>query len=127
MSKLIVVRIRGDINLDDGIRKTLTFLRLLRKHACVVLDDTPALRGMIKRVQHYVTWGEASEELVKELAEKRGRKTKDKDGKEKLKPFYALHPPRGGFERKGIKQPFSKGGVLGYRGDRINVLVKKMI
>jgi large subunit ribosomal protein L30 len=127
MSKLVVVRIRGDINLDDGIRKTFTMLRLLRKHACVILEDTPAIRGMILKVQHYVTWGEVSEEVVKELVEKRGQKTTDKEGKEVAKQFFNLHPPRGGFERKGIKQPYTKGGVLGYRGTDINKLIQRMI
>ena len=44
-----------------------------------------------------------------------------------MKPFFRLHPPRKGFERKGIKMPFKLGGVLGPRGDKINNLIKKMI
>ena len=44
-----------------------------------------------------------------------------------LKPFFRLKPPEGGFERKGIKNPFSIGGALGYRKEKINQLIKKMI
>ena len=31
---------------------------------------------------------------------------------EKLKPFFRLHPPKGGFERKGIKKPFMKIHII---------------
>jgi len=51
-------------------------------------------------------------------------KISDVDG---LKKFFKLHPPRGGFERMGIKKPYTVGGVLGYRGDKINLLIKKML
>ena len=44
-----------------------------------------------------------------------------------LKPYFRLLPPRGGFERKGIKTPFSMGGSLGYRGQHINMLIKRML
>jgi large subunit ribosomal protein L30 len=44
-----------------------------------------------------------------------------------LKPFFKLSPPLKGFERKGIKTPFSLGGALGYRKDHINELVERMI
>ena len=40
---------------------------------------------------------------------------------------FALSPPRGGFERKGIKASFSDKGALGYRADKINDLLKKMM
>ena len=44
-----------------------------------------------------------------------------------LKRFFRLKPPLHGFERGGIKKPFSLGGVLGYRKDKINDLIKRMI
>ena len=44
-----------------------------------------------------------------------------------LKTFFKLCPPKGGFETKGIKQPYSLGGVLGYRKDKINELILKML
>lgn len=44
-----------------------------------------------------------------------------------LKLFFKLTPPKGGFERKGTKRPFSLGGALGYRKEKINDLIKKML
>ena len=47
--------------------------------------------------------------------------------KRKDKKMINLHPPRGGFERKGIKIPFKVGGALGYRGEKISDLIKRML
>ena len=44
-----------------------------------------------------------------------------------LKPFFRLNPPVKGFDRKGIKVPFSLGGALGYRKEKINDLIKRMV
>jgi large subunit ribosomal protein L30 len=82
--------------------------------------------GMVKKVDDLITWGEVNDSTIKELKEKRGEKTKNK-GKEELKKFFRLSPPKGGFERKGIKVPFKIGGALGYRGDKINDLIKRML
>lgn len=43
-----------------------------------------------------------------------------------VKPFFRLHPPRGGF-KGSIKRHYGDGGELGYRGAAINELVKRMI
>ncbi|MHA2362437.1 MAG: 50S ribosomal protein L30 [Candidatus Hodarchaeales archaeon] len=43
-----------------------------------------------------------------------------------LKPFFRLHPPRKGYDRAGIKKPYTLGGALGYRGENINDLIKRM-
>lgn len=43
-----------------------------------------------------------------------------------LKPFFRLHPPRKGYERKGIKKPYSTGGALGFRGEKIHDLIARM-
>ncbi len=44
-----------------------------------------------------------------------------------LKPFFRLHPPKGGL--KGIKASYGNGGGdLGYRGGSgINELLRRMI
>lgn len=42
-----------------------------------------------------------------------------------LKPFFRLHPPRGGLS--SVKLHFSVGGDLGYRGPLINDLIRKML
>ncbi len=43
-----------------------------------------------------------------------------------IKPFFRLHPPKGGF-RKTIKRHYKANGELGYRGEDINSLVKRML
>jgi len=125
--KLAVILIRGVINTSFTVRETLFMLRLRKKFSCVIIPNTPAYRGMLNKCKDYITWGEIDTETEKELKEKRGRKTKDKQGKEKDVPYFRLHPPIKGFERKGIKVSFKSGGVLGYRVDKINNLLKRMI
>ncbi len=43
-----------------------------------------------------------------------------------VKPFFRLHPPRGGF-KGSIKTHYKMGGELGYRGPDINRLIAKML
>ena len=110
---------------------------------------------MVKKVQDYVTFGELDEATLIDLLKERGRIAGNKilteeflkarkltfeslakeliSGKKTLKDiegvklFFRLSPPRKGFERKGIKHPFSIGGALGYRRENINALVRKML
>lgn len=115
--KIAVILLRGLVGVKSDIKDTLRMLNLQKKNACVILDDTLVVRGMLKKCENYITYGEVSDEVMNELKEKRPS----------AKKFYSLHPPRGGFERKGIKKPFNLKGALGYRRDNINVLIKKMI
>ncbi|MBU1201679.1 MAG: uL30 family ribosomal protein [Nanoarchaeota archaeon] len=121
--KIAVIRIRGMVRVNTDIQDTLFFLRLRKKHVCVVLEKSNSASGMLRKAKDYITYGEIDEETEKELISKRGKK--DEEGK--LKPFFELAPPRGGFERKGIKKSFQQGGVLGYRGKNINDLIKRML
>jgi large subunit ribosomal protein L30 len=41
-----------------------------------------------------------------------------------MKPLFRLHPPRKGY--KGIRNSVKEGGSLGYRGEAINDLAKRM-
>ncbi|MBW2996086.1 uL30 family ribosomal protein [Candidatus Woesearchaeota archaeon] len=116
--KIAVVRIRGSIKLKKELKDTLDMLRLYKQNYCVILDASPSIVGMLKKAQSLVTWGEIDDETLALLKEKK---------QEKEKKFFRLHPPRKGFERKGIKLPFKVGGALGYRGNKINDLIKKMI
>ena len=142
MSKIAAIRVRGDVNLNMGVRDTLNLLKLYRKNYCVVKENTPSTLGMINKVKDYVTYGEISDEVYKELLDKRSEeykgKLQDSKGKieykrfieangKKIKPFFRLSPPRKGFERKGIKVSYNAGGALGYRADNINELIKRMI
>ena len=120
--KLVIIRIKGQIGLKKEINETLNRLRLRRKYVCVALENPTLVQlGMLKKVKDFVAYGEISEETYKKLVEVRGRK--DKDGK--LKPFFRLHPPRGGIDSKkhfGVDK-----GVLGDNKDSINKLVERML
>jgi len=154
--RIAIVRIRGTIKAKKEVVSTLRMLRLFKKNGCVVIKNDPSYTGMLERVKDYVTWGEINEETFKTLLMERGKlagnkkltevylKDKVKLGFDEfskeffmfkkelkevpgLKLFFKLSPPRKGFERGGIKKPYSMGGVLGYRKDKINDLIKRMI
>lgn len=142
MSKIAAIRVRGSINLRGDIKDTLNLLRLYRKNFCIVVDNTPSYMGMIKKAKDYITYGEIDEKLHKELIDKRGEeyngRESDRKGKikyggfiivngKKIKPFFRLSPPIRGYGRKGIKVSYRAHGALGYRGEKINDLIKRMI
>lgn len=122
MTKIAVIRIRGTNDVKAEIESTMRMLKLHKKHTCAVYSKTDSLMGMLDKCKDYVTYGEVDEDTYKLLVEKRGIK---KDGK--TENYFHLQPPKGGFERNGVKTPFSLKGALGYRKDKINVLIKKMI
>ncbi|MCD6367916.1 MAG: 50S ribosomal protein L30 [Candidatus Aenigmarchaeota archaeon] len=150
---LAVIRIRGRVKVRKEIEDTLDILKLSRKHRCILVNEDPVTLGMIQKVKDYVTWGNISKDMIKELIQKRGRIAGDKkvsedflkekgidgfddlvekltSGKIKLKdvgikPYFRLTPPSKGF-KGSIKQHYPKG-ALGNRGEKINDLLKRMI
>ncbi len=152
---LAVVKVRGTISAQREARETLDLLRIPKTNHAVLVPDSPSMRGMLKRVQSYVTWGEVSKETLSELLTKRGRLAGDKKLTEEfaqkvgakslsdlaasiaeckldfaklpeVQPVFKLHPPKKGF--KGTtKKNFRAGGEAGYRGEAINHLIKRMI
>jgi len=107
-----VVRVRGSAIRNHVILDTLKMLNLFAVNNCILVPDNPSYKGMIKKVENFVTWGEVSKELEKQLTKKKGDKT------------LRLSPPRRGY--RSTKQAFPKG-ALGYRGDKINDLLRRMI
>ncbi len=120
-AQIAVILIRGKINLYKDVKNTLNRLNLERKNNCVLLPDTPIVRGMLRRVKDVVTWGPVSQEIARKVASRRPVKPKDVSFKS-----YSLSPPRGGFERGGIKQPVTLGGVLGER-ESMDDLLSRMV
>ncbi len=121
-NKIAVVRIRGSVKVDSKIKETMKRLGLVTQNTLVILPDTKEIKGMLEKAKDYITWGPVTEETISLV------KSKKKPFVEKEnKIIFRLNPPRGGYERKGIKTPFSLGGALGNRGDKINDLIKKMI
>ncbi len=146
MVKIVVVRMRGRVNVAPDVKKTMYILRLRKKFSCVILNDSPEIIGKLKKVQNYIAYGEAKENTIKQLIMKRGKLSGNKpfkedekkidifvkefmDGKKKLedlgiKLFFRLHPPRSGFKRD-TRKSFPKG-ILG-KNKEINKLILKML
>lgn len=139
--KLAAILIRGFVKLPKDILDTLQMLNLGRKHTCIVVENNSANAGMLNKVKDYITWGEIDDQTFQELIDKRGQEYqgREKDSKglynykmlavngRKYKKYFRLNPPRKGFGRKGIKVSFRAGGSLGYRGNAINDLIKRML
>lgn len=129
----MVIRVRGTIHARHDIVATLHHLRLNRPNHATVVPEEARFRGMIDKVQGYVTWGEADAATVAILVEKRGPPaaastggaTPPANGAPATLPIYRLHPPKGGW--RSTKKPFARGGALGYRGAAINDLARKMV
>jgi large subunit ribosomal protein L30 len=151
---LAIIRIRGSVDLNYNIKHALKLLNLTRPNHAVIVPNDSIHKGMLQKVKDTVTWGEIDKATLKALIQKRGRVIGNKKitpkflkthkfestndfvtklftGKadmrkiEGLKPMFRLHPPRKGF--KSVKNPITRGGDLGYRGEDINVLLEKMM
>lgn len=154
LAELAVVRIRGSVRVRRDVEDTLRTLGLTRANHCVVIENSPAHKGMLQKVKDTVTWGEVAPEPLERLLRKRGRlaggehlsdefvKSSTKFGSIKefsgavcggkarlkdlpgLKKVFRLRPPKKGY--RAIKRPFRDGGSLGYRGGEINDLILRM-
>ena len=128
------IRIRGTVNINSDIKKTLNLLNLTRANHCVLLEEKPSVKGMLQMAKDYVTWGEIEPDLLIKLISARGKLEGDKTitneylktstkysnidhfshaiienkikYKEipKIKPIFRLNPPRKGYE--GIKRSY---------------------
>jgi len=151
-----IIRIRGSISVNKDIEDTLKLLHLTRVNHCVLYKESEKIDGMLQKGKDLITWGTIDSDTLTKLLLKRGKsytpdgklidfsKIHSDESKMKkiadelingkatiktlnLKPVFRLRPPRKGYERKGVKQPFSIGGALGSRKEKINLLIKKMI
>ncbi len=122
---IAIVRVRGRVGIDGGISDTLDMLKLHRHNYCTIQKTTPSIVGMIRKVKDYITWGEIDDKVLQELIEKRSEP--NPEDKSRTKSFFRLNPPRKGYGRKGVKMTFAKGGALGYRGEKINDLILRML
>ncbi len=110
---------------------------------------------MLKTAQNFITWGEVSKETIMAMLKERGRLAGNKKLTDEyaqkigyksleeladaifnckveywklpeIQPYFKLHPPSKGFKGK-IKKSYDAGGELGYRGEKINALLERMI
>ena len=149
----LVVRMKGTVNIPQQAKKTLNGLNLDKRFRATIVPESAEYLGMLRRVKEEVAWVKADASIVKELLEKRGRKTgykpltkpdlpkeynnidelaaaiaENKVTMSKLggiKPWFALNPPKGGFKRK-TKTQYAQDGILGEDND-LTEIVKRML
>ena len=150
----LVVRIKGQADVPHWANTTLNLLKLEKKYRAVILPVKENTAGMLKKIQHYISWQEIDTKTTKELLDKKGRRTGYKkitsedisqagfktiddlavslsEGKismskiKPLKPWFALSPPKQGFKRS-TKRLYGQKGVLGHNKE-LTSLVKRMM
>jgi large subunit ribosomal protein L30 len=143
-SMYAVVRIRGTVKIAPKIVTALEMLNLKRINNLSIFQEDEQSRKMIKPVQDYVAYGKITDAVLKELIEKKSLPLKAEEKVDHKKVFaeiksgkspkeagirnlFKMSPPRGGFERKGIKKPFKLGGASGDRKEKMDQLVLRMM
>ena len=150
----LVLRISGQADVPYWADTTMRLLKLEKKYRATIIPEKDNTIGMLRKIQHYVSWQEIDIETVKELLDKKARKSGYKkvtneditsigftsidelatslaEGKtslsklKPLKPWFALDPPRHGFKRS-TKKLYGQKGVLGYNKE-LSVIVKRMM
>ncbi|MCH8996236.1 MAG: 50S ribosomal protein L30 [Nitrososphaerota archaeon] len=150
----LVLRIKGQADVPYWATTTMKLLKLEKKYRATILPAKENTLGMLKKIQHYVSWQEIDISITKELLDKKGRKagykkitsedlsdigfkTMDElasslsEGKstlsklKPLKPWFAMAPPKHGFKRS-TKKLYGQKGVLGYNKELITIVRRMM-
>ena len=154
VSAFLVLRIRGQADIPYWAVTTLKLLKLEKKFRATIIPAKDNTLGMLKKIQHYISWQEIDISTTKELLDKKGRKagykkitsedlseigfkTMDElassltEGKstlsklKPLKPWFAMAPPKHGFKRS-TKRLYGQKGVLGHNKE-LNTLIRRMM
>ena len=155
MSKaFLVVRICGQPDVPYWATTTMSLLKLEKRYRATIIPEKDNTLGMLRKIQHYISWQEIDIETTKQLLDKKARKSGYKkvtdeditaigfesvdelasaltEGKatlsklKPLKPWFALDPPRQGFKRS-TKRLYGQKGVLGYNKE-LSIIVKRMM
>ena len=137
----VVIRISGMVDVPNNVSATLDHMNLRRKYSAILLPETSDNLKLLHRVRSFIAFGIISEENLVKLISLRGEPLKsgikidahaivkglDKKSLRELglKPFFRLHPPRGGIESK---KHFGVGkGILGDNKEHINKLLERML
>lgn len=152
---LLVVRMRGTVNVPYWALTTLKNLYLNKRFSATLVPETSNYLGMLRKINQWVAWSKADSDIIKILIEKRGKKknplleSRDENksksdykvidelvdvivndkvkfsDQNNIKPWFSLNPPKGGF-KKSTKKQFSDGGILGNNKELLEI-VKRMI
>jgi large subunit ribosomal protein L30 len=150
-----VIRLRGQSDLAPDHQETLESLRLHKPNHATIVPEDENYEGMLRAVEHFTTYGEPSEEMIRSLLETRGKGPGGVDltddyvdentgfssidelastlaedevdigHVDAIKPVFRLSPARGGF--KSTKRHYNEGGSLGNRGPEIDDLIDRML
>jgi large subunit ribosomal protein L30 len=139
---ILAIRISGLVETSKAINETLDRFRLRRKYSAVIVKPTPENAKILVHLRNFIAYGDISKETLVELIKKRGQPIKagakidakmvadaleTKSLKDlELKPFFRLHPPRGGIDSKKHFGE-TKKAVLGDNKSAINDLVRRML
>ena len=150
----LVIRIKGQADVPHWANTSLNLLKLEKKYRAIILPVKENTEGMLRKVQHFVSWQEIDLPTTKELLDKKGRragykkitsediskagfKTIDElatslsEGKtsmtklKPLKPWFALSPPKHGFKRS-TKRLYGQKGIHGHNKE-LTTLDKRMM
>ena len=139
---IAIIRITGKVNTNKKVEETLFRARLRKKYTCVLMEDNEETLKLLKNIRNYVAYGKIDDktlfELIKARAKIMGNTKKKVENPDKivkelssgkqlqdlgLKPFFGLHPARGGIDSK-LHYP---SGVLGDNKEGINKLISRML
>jgi large subunit ribosomal protein L30 len=153
---LLVVRMKGTINVPYWAIVTLKNLYLNKKFSATLVPETSNYLGMLRKINQWVAWSKADSEIVRTLIEKRGKKKNpkidpSKKGSRRTDEYKAIDElvhvivndkikfshqnnikpwfslnPPKGGFKKNTKKQFSDGGILGNNKDLLEI-VKKMV
>jgi len=154
LTQLLVIRLRGTVNMYHDVAASLQRLGLLRRYAATIVPSTDDYIGLLRKAAAFVAWSEVDQGVIASILKARGelqggkridadwlkaRGFKDIDDLaakvvdgsvnlrhlEGLKPFFRLHPPLKGFKRSTIKH-YRAGGMLS-ENPELPKLVERMI
>ncbi len=150
----LVLRIKGQADVPYWATTTMKLLNLEKKFRATILPAKENTLGMLKKIQHYVSWQEIDISITKELLDKKGRKagykkitsedlseigfktmdelasslSESKSTLSKLKPlkpWFAMDPPKHGFKRS-TKKLYGQKGILGHNKELITIVRRMM-
>ncbi|MGC8676372.1 MAG: uL30 family ribosomal protein [Candidatus Micrarchaeia archaeon] len=134
-SLIAIVRVRGTVGVRKDIAETLDRLGLKHPNNLALVRATDSSIGMIAKCSSYIAYGEISSDVLAKVLESEGLKLSSEElaaiasGAKPLRDVVQmpirLHPPRHGY--KGTRKPYGHGGALGYRGNAINELIRRMV
>ncbi len=137
---IAIIRITGLVEVPSGVQEALFRLHLRHKYNATLVHENSSMAALLKKVRNFVAYGQIDKETLVALLTKRSKSVSSKKidpvtaaaqlEKKSLqeigiKPYFRLHPPRGGIDSK-VHFPIGHG-VLGDNKEKINDLIQRML